>query len=105
MKYDCDKRKRERCQYELERYEKGTTEETVFLWFPRQITAHDCRWLERVKRIRTYSGIFKERLSSAREAFNRKDYDICLSNLREAVSSYPIPRFYDRYIPLEQGST
>jgi hypothetical protein len=49
MKWDCDKRKREKVRKLTERLTKLCEWHNVFAWLPVKVADNDCRWLETVQ--------------------------------------------------------
>lgn len=73
MKWDCDKRNRERAKKLIELVEKMDTEEgviyTQFAWLPIKVAPGDCRWLETVTLRRRLDKYGKDNLHCLKEDF------------------------------------
>lgn len=73
MKWDCDKRKRERAKKLIEQVEKLDSEGgviyTTFALFPIKVAPGDCRWLETVTLRRRLDNHGKHNLRCLKEDF------------------------------------
>lgn len=50
MKWDCDRKEREKRARRNKAFEKSRQWHKVFAWWPIRIAAGDCRWLEYIER-------------------------------------------------------
>lgn len=50
MKWDCDKKHRDKFARQLKSFEESKQWHKVFAWWPTRVASGDCRWLEYVER-------------------------------------------------------